>query len=133
MAGGQTDRWQKPRVDEATIGELLTTCNAAALKGLESARLVKAGRGLAVAGPSIRTDQMGGNPSATMSTQTFSLTFPERESLIGNGRDGQIRTDDFLLPKQALYQAELRPVSHCERRSPRRERTGMQVIVFSGS
>src|SRR5689334_22544142 len=27
------------------------------------------------------------------------------------GRDGQIRTDDFLLPKQALYQAELRPVS----------------------
>jgi hypothetical protein len=27
-----------------------------------------------------------------------------------NGRGGQIRTDDFLLPKQALYQAELRPV-----------------------
>lgn len=26
-----------------------------------------------------------------------------------NGRDGQIRTDDILLPKQALYQAELRP------------------------
>lgn len=26
------------------------------------------------------------------------------------GRGGQIRTDDFLLPKQALYQAELRPV-----------------------
>ncbi len=25
-------------------------------------------------------------------------------------RGGQIRTDDFLLPKQALYQAELRPV-----------------------
>ena len=24
-------------------------------------------------------------------------------------RGGQIRTDDFLLPKQALYQAELRP------------------------
>ena len=28
----------------------------------------------------------------------------------GGGRGGQIRTDDFLLPKQALYQAELRPV-----------------------
>ena len=28
-----------------------------------------------------------------------------------NGRDGQIRTDDILLPKQALYQAELRPVT----------------------
>ena len=28
-----------------------------------------------------------------------------------NGRGGQIRTDDFLLPKQALYQAELRPVA----------------------
>ena len=26
----------------------------------------------------------------------------------GGGRGGQIRTDDFLLPKQALYQAELR-------------------------
>ncbi len=26
-----------------------------------------------------------------------------------SGRDGQIRTDDILLPKQALYQAELRP------------------------
>jgi len=25
-------------------------------------------------------------------------------------RGGQIRTDDILLPKQALYQAELRPV-----------------------
>ncbi len=28
-----------------------------------------------------------------------------------NGRGGQIRTDDILLPKQALYQAELRPVT----------------------
>ena len=28
-----------------------------------------------------------------------------------SGRGGQIRTDDFLLPKQALYQAELRPVA----------------------
>lgn len=26
-----------------------------------------------------------------------------------NGRGGEIRTHDFLLPKQALYQAELRP------------------------
>ena len=30
--------------------------------------------------------------------------------LAGGGRDGEIRTHDFLLPKQALYQAELRPV-----------------------
>ena len=30
-------------------------------------------------------------------------------SLIMKSRGGQIRTDDFLLPKQALYQAELRP------------------------
>ena len=29
--------------------------------------------------------------------------------LIMKSRGGQIRTDDFLLPKQALYQAELRP------------------------
>ena len=28
-----------------------------------------------------------------------------------SGRGGQIRTDDFLLPKQALYQAELRPAA----------------------
>ena len=27
-----------------------------------------------------------------------------------NGRGGRIRTDDFLLPKQALYRTELRPV-----------------------
>ncbi len=30
-------------------------------------------------------------------------------SRVISGRGGQIRTDDFLLPKQALYQAELRP------------------------
>ena len=30
-------------------------------------------------------------------------------------RGGQIRTDDFLLPKQALYQAELRPVQRADR------------------
>ena len=30
---------------------------------------------------------------------------------IKGGRGGQIRTDDFLLPKQALYQAELRPAT----------------------
>ena len=34
--------------------------------------------------------------------------FPVRGPDTG-GRGGQIRTDDFLLPKQALYQAELRP------------------------
>ena len=27
------------------------------------------------------------------------------------GRDGRIRTDDFLLPKQARYQAALHPVA----------------------
>ena len=32
-------------------------------------------------------------------------------SLKVSGRGGQIRTDDFLLPKQALYQAELRPAT----------------------
>jgi hypothetical protein len=33
----------------------------------------------------------------------------EKTATIFSGRGGQIRTDDFLLPKQALYQAELRP------------------------
>jgi hypothetical protein len=28
---------------------------------------------------------------------------------LNSGRGGEIRTHDFLLPKQALYQAELRP------------------------
>ena len=32
-------------------------------------------------------------------------------NLFKSGRGGQIRTDDILLPKQALYQAELRPVT----------------------
>ena len=40
--------------------------------------------------------------------------------LIMKSRGGQIRTDDFLLPKQALYQAELRPV--CDRHE--REESG---------
>jgi hypothetical protein len=35
---------------------------------------------------------------------------PKAENQL-SGRDGQIRTDDILLPKQALYQAELRPVT----------------------
>ena len=38
-----------------------------------------------------------------------------------SGRGGQIRTDDFLLPKQALYQAELRP-----------ERGGDSLRIFIG-
>ena len=46
-------------------------------------------------------------------SELFPLTSPSRNSLTMNGRDGQIRTDDFLLPKQALYQAELRPVMRC--------------------
>ena len=36
---------------------------------------------------------------------------PPVERGFSDGRDGQIRTDDILLPKQALYQAELRPVT----------------------
>lgn len=45
----------------------------------------------------------------------------------GDGRDGQIRTDDFLLPKQALYQAELRPVTVSG--GLRMEFPGMQALV----
>ncbi len=41
--------------------------------------------------------------------KNISLSPPAYNPLIINGRGGQIRTDDFLLPKQALYQAELRP------------------------
>ena len=37
------------------------------------------------------------------------LLAPVKGSILTN-RGGRIRTDDFLLPKQALYQAELRPV-----------------------
>ena len=42
---------------------------------------------------------------------------------INGGRGGQIRTDDFLLPKQALYQAELRPVrgGELDRRTKRNQ------------
>ena len=36
-----------------------------------------------------------------------------------DGRGGQIRTDDFLLPKQALYQAELRPAARGPGDDPR--------------
>ena len=45
----------------------------------------------------------------------FSQTLPPNKKPPARGgflklrRDGQIRTDDILLPKQALYQAELRP------------------------
>jgi len=39
------------------------------------------------------------------------LGFQSRNVLKMSGRGGQIRTDDFLLPKQALYQAELRPAT----------------------
>ena len=41
-----------------------------------------------------------------VATPTFSIT---GDHLRVDGRDGEIRTHDFLLPKQALYQAELRP------------------------
>lgn len=41
---------------------------------------------------------------------TDNLKTTRKGWLLKIGRDGQIRTDDILLPKQALYQAELRPV-----------------------
>ena len=44
--------------------------------------------------------------SPTREDPGFMHSLRERES-----RGGQIRTDDILLPKQALYQAELRPVT----------------------
>jgi hypothetical protein len=34
-----------------------------------------------------------------------------------SGRDGEIRTLDLLLPKQALYQAKLRPVDQADERT----------------
>ena len=34
---------------------------------------------------------------------------PSRLSTLDYHRGGRIRTDDFLLPKQALYRTELRP------------------------
>ena len=48
-----------------------------------------------------------------MSAKKKSATLDFSKSLIISGRGGQIRTDDILLPKQALYQAELRPVTGC--------------------
>jgi hypothetical protein len=43
--------------------------------------------------------------------------------LVEIGRNSRIRTDDILLPKQALYQAELHSVEICRRfaRLARRE------------
>ena len=41
--------------------------------------------------------------------QTKKALEPRAFRWFSRGRGGQIRTDDFLLPKQALYQAELRP------------------------
>lgn len=46
------------------------------------------------------------------------------------GRGGQIRTDDFLLPKQALYQAELRPVVDGARYWPRMEWIATRKLQF---
>ena len=37
---------------------------------------------------------------------------------LGGDRGGRIRTDDFLLPKQALYQAELHPEAQCSISGP---------------
>lgn len=57
----------------------------------------------------------------------------------GNGRDGEIRTLDLLLPKQALYQAKLRPVFYSgptgkERpRDPKARSVAIKIITgFSG-
>lgn len=56
------------------------------------------------------------------------LVPPDRHNSlkIKKSRGGQIRTDDFLLPKQALYQAELRPV----RRAGTLEESTNQIKVF---
>ena len=51
-------------------------------------------------------DRLDG-PNRSESTASASASFLVSQA---DGRGGQIRTDDFLLPKQALYQAELRPV-----------------------
>lgn len=37
------------------------------------------------------------------------MLYPTELRAQKNGRGGRIRTYDFLLPKQALYQAELHP------------------------
>jgi hypothetical protein len=40
---------------------------------------------------------------------------PDHLTAIEIGRDSRIRTDGILLPKQALYQAELHPVIEIDR------------------
>lgn len=65
----------------------------------------------------------------------WALEKNQRNSLIFNGRGGQIRTDDFLLPKQALYQAELRPDALVRAEDGSREK-GWQAnpqLIFSKS
>jgi hypothetical protein len=44
-------------------------------------------------------------------------------------RDGQIRTDDILLPKQALYQAELRPVTRAQSSIFARRKQGFTTAI----
>jgi hypothetical protein len=44
-----------------------------------------------------------------MANTSWAAEPPIFTTLSESGRDGEIRTHDFLLPKQALYQAELRP------------------------
>ena len=53
--------------------------------------------------------------------------------IINSGRGGQIRTDDFLLPKQALYQAELRPATRGPLANPdTKSRTSYPNFQISG-
>lgn len=46
--------------------------------------------------------------SCSRSRRSTRLSYAQRENLKG-GRDGRTRTDDIVLPKHALYQAELHP------------------------
>ena len=50
-----------------------------------------------------------------------------------SGRGGQIRTDDFLLPKQALYQAELRPATRPARSTNRGEESRFSCMACGHS
>ena len=61
--------------------------------------------------PKMRTQWLAVNVDLyAMDSQSTNCENPTLSSYLNqSGRGGQIRTDDFLLPKQALYQAELRP------------------------
>lgn len=56
--------------------------------------------------PDVSQELLGHRPTETI--EIYAATGLRRMETLRN-RGGRIRTDDFLLPKQALYQAELRP------------------------